>query len=219
MDQDNSIRIAEGLLILGAFLGPILAVQTQKWIERAKEARQRKLWIFHTLMATRAARTSTEHVQSLNMIDLTFDAEKKKEKPVIDAWDNYLDHLSIPTEKMTEAENTTWASRSEDLFIDLLYCLSMALGYNFTKVHLKRGIYSPRAHGEADFAQRFIRDSLVRVFARQQSIPMDVTSFPYSEAAAKLQEEVNKALLHSLSDKRVVKVCIVDQQGQTSRTK
>jgi hypothetical protein len=59
--------------IIGAtILGPILAVQAQKWVEIIRERRGRKLWIFHTLMATRAARTSTEHVQALNMIDLIF---------------------------------------------------------------------------------------------------------------------------------------------------
>jgi len=129
-----------------------------------------------------------EHVQALNMIDLSFYNGNKKEKAVIEAWQNYLDHLCIPIDNMTEAENVVWNGRSEDLFIELLNCLSVALGYNFKKVHLKRGIYTPRAHGEADFAHRFIRDSLVRIFADQKSIPIKVTSLTYSEDTAKPQD-------------------------------
>jgi len=36
------------------------------------ERRNRKAWLFHSLMAPRAARVSPEHVQALNMIDLVF---------------------------------------------------------------------------------------------------------------------------------------------------
>ena len=38
-------------------------------------------------MATRAARLSMEHVQALNMIDITFNGEQK----IIDAWNLYRD--------------------------------------------------------------------------------------------------------------------------------
>lgn len=204
-------------LLIATFSGPIVAVQAQKWIERGRETHQRKLWIFNTLMATRAARVSPEHVQALNMIDLAFNQKKLKEKSLIEAWASYLDHLNVPPDPMAEAENVAWTNRSDDLFIDLLYSVSVALGYDFTKVHLKRGIYSPRAHGEADFAQRFIRDNLVKVLAGEKSIPMDVTNFPFSEEAAMLQKKVNEAILESVSDKRVVKVAIVSQDSNSQK--
>jgi hypothetical protein len=62
----------ETYLILATFAGPIIAVQTQKWIERANERRLAHRRIFYALMATRAMRASVEHVQALNMIDLEF---------------------------------------------------------------------------------------------------------------------------------------------------
>jgi hypothetical protein len=151
-------------LLIATFSGPIAAVQAQKWIERRKERRDRKLWIFHTLMATRAARVSLDHVQALNMVDLAFNNSKtQKEKTLIEAWGLYRDHLN-DSSGTTEAEVNAWMTRSEDFFIDFLYSISEALGFKFTKVELKRGIYSPRAHSDADFAQRFIRDNLVKVF-------------------------------------------------------
>lgn len=49
-------------------LGLILAVQAQKWIERATEERKERMLIFRTLMRTRANVLSREHVAALNMI-------------------------------------------------------------------------------------------------------------------------------------------------------
>ena len=48
--------LKDSLIIGATILGPILAVQAQKAIERFRERRGRKLWVFHTLMGTRAAR-------------------------------------------------------------------------------------------------------------------------------------------------------------------
>ena len=63
------MTLTDILTILAVFLAPVVAVQVQKWLEVFREQRARKLWIFKTLMATRAATVSQEHVQALNMID------------------------------------------------------------------------------------------------------------------------------------------------------
>ena len=44
--------------VLATVVGPILAVQAQKAVERAQERSRRKSWVFHQLMATRASRLS-----------------------------------------------------------------------------------------------------------------------------------------------------------------
>ena len=62
----------EWITISAIIIGPILAVQVQKLIERYKEKNDRKLNIFKTLMATRGARVSFEHVRALNMIDTEY---------------------------------------------------------------------------------------------------------------------------------------------------
>ncbi|MGZ7172458.1 DUF6680 family protein [Burkholderia gladioli] len=62
-----------GICDAGAtLLGPVLAVQAQKWVERAREATNRKQSVFTTLMATRQSRVSIDHVRALNSIDLAF---------------------------------------------------------------------------------------------------------------------------------------------------
>ena len=60
------MTIADGLIIAAVILGPILAVQAQRTIQTRKEERERKLWIFKILMATRGMSLSPRHVEGLN---------------------------------------------------------------------------------------------------------------------------------------------------------
>jgi len=64
-NRRNIMQVSEILIVCATVVGPILAVQAQKAVERARERRGRKAWLFHSLMATRAARVSPEHVQAL----------------------------------------------------------------------------------------------------------------------------------------------------------
>ena len=89
------MTISDYAMILAVILGPILAVQTQKWIESWRADNERKKWIFKTLMATRGTPVSPTHVQALNMIELEFSIKDPQEKAVLEAWRVYLDHLSV----------------------------------------------------------------------------------------------------------------------------
>ena len=66
------MTLAEVLMVIALLAGSIAAVQVQKRLDRLREEHGRKIWIFKTLMATRAAVLSPDHVQALNMIDLEF---------------------------------------------------------------------------------------------------------------------------------------------------
>jgi hypothetical protein len=87
------MTVADWLMILAVLLGPIIAVRLTRHLDNRKEIRERKLWIFKTLMATRASTLSPHHVEALNRIDLEFSPKNKKEKPVLEAWKAYLDLL------------------------------------------------------------------------------------------------------------------------------
>src|SRR5258708_29650788 len=60
------------LVVLATIAGPVVAVQAQKFIERAREKREGRRRLFYALMGTRAARVAPGHVRALNMIDLEF---------------------------------------------------------------------------------------------------------------------------------------------------
>jgi hypothetical protein len=62
----------EWWIVLATLGGPVIAVQTQKFIEGASENRRRKLAIFAALMANRATRFSDDYIRALNSIELGF---------------------------------------------------------------------------------------------------------------------------------------------------
>lgn len=200
------------LMIAAVLLAPLIAVQVQKYLEVLREKRQKKIGIFQTLMATRAARLSAQHVQALNMIDIEFYGRKiigyryqsRSEKEITDAWKVYLDHLYRPD--VTESELKAWTEKGADLFVELLHRMAQHLGYDFDKVHLNKGIYSPRAHGEEELEQLFIRKAFVEILQGKKAFPMAVVSFPYSQEDAAKQREATDKLIEYLDGKRAVKV-------------
>jgi hypothetical protein len=206
-------------LVIGATIaGPILAVQAQKWLEMLRERRSRKLWVFQQLMATRAARTSADHVQALNMIDLVyygahplgFHRRSKSEQAVLDAWKEYHNHLNQP--RITEAAAlAVWVGRGEELFVDLLFKIATDARFTFDRVQLKTSGYSPIAHGELEFEQNAIRRLMLDLLANKRSLKMDVASFPADEDALRAQTAVNKALGDALAGKGALTVQIKPQ--------
>lgn len=68
----------EIIMVLAVFLGPVVAVRLTRFLDDRKEVRERKLWIFKTLMATRAYTLAQTHVEALNRIDLEFEPTIQK---------------------------------------------------------------------------------------------------------------------------------------------
>lgn len=152
------MSVTEICMIVATAASPLVAVQVSKWLEGRKEDRERRLYVFRTLMATRAQRVSTSHVHALNQIDLNFDGSLPEDAPVITAWKEYLDNLSAPP-PFTE----TLLAKREDLFVALLGSMGEALGYKFERLHIRKNVYLPNAHGELDEDQRLIRKSVIDV--------------------------------------------------------
>lgn len=167
------MTVTDWLTIVAIFLGPIVAVRVTRYLDDKKEARERKLRVFKTLMATRGAALSPTHVEALNLIDLEFSSRNRKDKEVIDAWKAYLDHLQttyIPLDQ--------WGPRRVELLVELLHKMSIVLKYQFDKTHVKNAVYSPRGHGELDDDQTVIRRGLRELFEMKKVIPMYVTNWP-----------------------------------------
>ncbi len=57
------MTISAWLTITAIIIGPILAVQVQKKIERWRQERERKIWVFKSLMATRGIPLSARHLE------------------------------------------------------------------------------------------------------------------------------------------------------------
>lgn len=167
------MTISNWLMITAVFLGPIIAVQLTRYLDNKKEIRERKLWIFKTLMATRSSILSPHHVEALNRIDLEFDSKSKKEKEVIDAWKAYLDLLGY-----TQIARDQWTIRRIEHLVELLHKMAQVLDYEFDKTHIKNSSYYPIGYNQIEEDQTAIRRGLKELIEGKRVIPMYVTNFP-----------------------------------------
>lgn len=167
------MTLTEILMIAATALSPLIAVQTTRYLDDRNEARGRKLGVFKTLMATRAYTTSAAHVEALNRIDLEFSSLKRHERVVVDSWQQYLDHLGNQ-----QMDATTWNLRRVDLLVDLLYAMGRSLGYNFNKVELKNGTYSPMVHGRIEDEQARLREMILEILEGKRVIPIELKNLP-----------------------------------------
>ena len=165
--QFLGISLEGWLTIAAIILGPILAVQAQKWVERKREERVRKLFLFRELMATRAARLSQRHVEALNLIDLEYDQTKPAHKPVQEAWRSYLDALGISNDP--QHQDVIFEKRNR-AFIELMYQMGKYLKFPFDRVAIERNVYSPIGHGKLEDDQELIRKGVVELLTGKRAL-------------------------------------------------
>ncbi len=171
MSFDWTIKVTDIVMIFAVALGPIIAVQLTRYLDDRKEIRGRKLWVFKTLMATRAYTLSPQHVEALNRIDLEFSPKNKHEKKVLGYWRQYLDLLG---DKLLPPDQ--WGVRRMDLLVELLYQMGISLGYDYDKTEIKNGTYSPVAHGRIEEQQEAIRQGVVDLLQGKRVMPMWVVN-------------------------------------------
>ena len=167
--------ISDIVMILAVILGPILAVQTQKYIELIQETEKRKLHIFRTLMSTRATKLSQDHVTALNMIDIEFYGKKyfgkrfqsKNEKKIIQLWQVYNNYLNTGSVYIDSGD-----AEAVNHCTALLAAIAQHLGYKFDDVQLNSGCYRPIAHAQIEGIQHQLLQGLVEVLQGEKSIPM-----------------------------------------------
>ncbi|UJW76387.1 DUF6680 family protein [Rhizobium sp. SL42] len=179
MDWLTSLGTTDVAIICATLLGPVLAVQAQKFLERRREVKERRLAIFRTLMATRAAILSPAHVEALNAVPMEFYGSGAKLRQINESWKLYLDHYD---DRLNY--NEAWAQKRVDLFIDLLHLISQFLGYGFSKTQLLRDIYSPKAHGDLEAEQTIIRKRLVALLQGEITLPLAIKEFPNTTSEA-----------------------------------
>ncbi|MCP0914018.1 hypothetical protein NKV53_06595 [Legionella sp. 27cVA30] len=158
------------LTIIAILVGPIAAVQVQKLKERYSEKKNVKLNIFKTLMATRGARLSLDHVRALNMIDTEFYDERE----ITDAWKCYLDCLCQQHDNSEQAL-ASWVKERDRLFVSLLGKMASSLKYHFDDVHLRQAVYTPKAYGQEEEYQYYVREGIKKIISGEQSISVKLT--------------------------------------------
>ncbi len=207
MTFDWTVKIGDVAIVFATIMGPILAVQAQKWIERVREDENRRIQVFYALMATRQARLSFEHVRALNSIDLAFYGRKvfgkvlRKDsfQGVLDAWHDYHSLLSTPIEQrpQNDAEQREWTGRGDELFTNLLDKHAAATNFKYDRNQLKTGSYSPEAHWTLELEQQALRRLAFEVLSGNKTLPMEVKSWPVDPEAVAQQKNMQEQLVEN----------------------
>ena len=206
------MSIDNGLVILAILASPILAFQVQCRLEARREKRNRKLWLFRTLMATRGATTGIEHVQALNMIDVTF--TDKKDRAVLSAWRKCLEQRKRSPEGSEESASTAdikartaeieaWEQRSVDRLVDLLAAMGESLGIASDLMTLKQSLYVPRLWSWNATAYALLANRIIDICQNSFAIPVSLVSGQGAGASPCSQSSPDEAVeKHTKSNER-----------------
>lgn len=213
-----AIKIGDVIMIVAVLLAPLAALQVQRWLQTRREIRDRKLFVFRTLWATRRNILSIEHVVALNMIDLEFYGNGTKDKEVVRAWNVYRDHLSTPSggDQLSHAQ-LMWREKRELMFTTLLLKLGAVVDYDFDEVLLKKGAYFPEWQGDLEDDQLNLRKGLLRMLSGEKPLKMEVASFPptISEEEAKEQQRIRELLIAYLDGQKPVPIRVVQAPAES----
>jgi len=199
-------------LIAATLLGPVLAVQAQKYLESWRDETDRRKKIFKTLMATRAARLDPTHIQALNLIDIEFPATKKRFKRVRSAWKAYFTNLSenVPEDKQVQA---VYFAKRQELLTDMLYEMGSALGYDFDKTQIAKDVYSTIFHENLEADVQTMRTKILEILTGKAALPMAVVHFPNDADAVANQAEYLKLMAEHMRQGKPWPVTVVDDSN------
>ncbi|WP_128921849.1 DUF6680 family protein [Bradyrhizobium nanningense] len=195
------LKLSDVVIAACTLLGPILAVQAQKWVEGFREKRDRRFNIFRTLMATRATNLTAAHVEAINAVPIDFYGDK----PIIDAWEEYFEHLTKSADT-----GALWGQRRIDLFTKLLAAIGQRVGYAFSAAQMNR-IYFPNAHGRMEEDAEAIRTGMAALFKGDFNLPLAIKSVPVDPTTAELQATLNKKMNAAYADDGSFRVTILPQ--------
>ncbi len=206
-------------VVFATLAGPVLAVQAQKFIERAADKKNRRVRIFEALMTNRATRLSDAYVQALNQIDLEFQASKKKaDKRVVDRWRALFGELNNPPAPDAEnvAATIAWIDRCNDRLIDLLIAMSDALGRTHSEEEIRRGIYYPKGRVDAEQSQLAVLAGLQKLLDGTR--PLKVENAVSGSSASDLQLSALQKIHDAYSEEGALRVQIEKASGSERRS-
>jgi len=163
--------------IIAVIAGPIFAVQVQKWLERGRAAKSRKLEVFRKLMVTRSVPLNVNHIDALNLIEAEYDSRKPKDRRVLDRWHEYWDHLNT-RHGGTAAEDGVWNTARTEKMGALLYAMSEYLGLGIDRSVLLRASYYPQGIGTLDTEIATIRKGLIEMFGKPLKVQIVQEELP-----------------------------------------
>ena len=202
------MHLSDFAIVFATFMGPIAAVQLQKFLDRHGERNKRQVEVFRALMASRTTPNSPQYVNALNAVPLEF----HENQHVMSAWNDLLIHLNSDASAQPDA----WAQIRVNRFIALLKAMGESLHYNFREAQLQDHAYFPKWQLALMNDQEVVRKGLTDLLTGKTSLPMNVTGFPIDQDMAKRTANLQGLLLEWLEGTRVPKMATTGEVAKSA---
>jgi hypothetical protein len=154
-------------IVSATILGPILAVWASEIRQHRKQARDRREWVFRSLMTTRSSRLNPDHVAALNHIDFAF--PQRSYPKIADAWGLYYAHLHSP-QGTTQESLDRWTEAGYNLLVELLHQMANVLNIPFSKTSIQKSAYYPQGYVFTEQQQNELRALVLEVLKGDRPI-------------------------------------------------
>lgn len=128
----------ETLTFLAILLSPVIAVLVSMRVQDHKDKAQRRFWVFATLVQNRHQKITSEVVQAMNLIDISF----YKDDAVRLKWKEYREIAEQDLSKPITQ------NRMDEIYVEMLHEMAKALGLGkrISQINLKQ-MYCPSGLG------------------------------------------------------------------------
>lgn len=152
-------------VIFATLMGPVFALVVARYMDDRLERKRRQRQVFETLMLTRKAVLSQDHVKALNQIELEFADDRQ----VLAAFRAYTDNLSDSVPEGAEAFERFMGKRRR-LFVEMVQLIGQRQKFPVDKLDLMEGGYYPRGWAEVEEMGRQNSQLLRELLSGQRSL-------------------------------------------------
>lgn len=157
--------------IAAVVVGPVIAVLITRYLDKLRADKARKLDIFRTLMRTRRLPLDSDHVGSLNLVEVEF----IDHPDVVRAWKAYLTNLreELPPIEQKNRYAETIRQR-ETLLTKLIDEIAKVLEIKVKQLDILEGNYMPKGWADDEWEQQLVRRGLINVLYGKASSPIQL---------------------------------------------
>lgn len=197
----------EILTLIALVAGPVCAVFITRHLDDQRAFKARRMDVFRTLMRTRRAVLSQDHIGALNLVEIEFAEDQK----VLTAWKALFTHFGTTQprrdeekiegvtekaeiDKRNEAFGTRLVEERQRLLAKLLHAMAQVLGFKIEQLEIFEGGYTPQFWANIETEQDIIRKFVVDLAHGRRVLPMGVVDYRSADKiVADAKETVAKA--------------------------
>ena len=154
--------------IIAIYIGPLRAVIISRQNQEVDGKRARQFGVLHSLMKTRKARLSPEHVSAINLVQLEFYGNER----IQSRYKNYIGFLNGVWPKFDDDNWPRFNEAVEDSLFDLIHEIGLVLGYTLDRQELMRLGYGPQGWETDEHQVRVLRRLLIETFEGRRGLPV-----------------------------------------------